>query len=1448
MDTRSRIVRQLGLVLVALQLNLGLTLAQWNATVTMQPFPSPYLGDWESNPTIGSLMIANNTSSPADVLVYLTLSRNSSGVIATGHSNPIATSPGVPTQVNSDRFIDWGTVTYNQSMRDQAVQTGRLPEGEYTACVTVKDLSGSVLVADACAPFTIVYPDPPSLFFPADGDSLTSPYPTFTWTPVQVPPAYQLHYILRICEILPGQTPHQALLANVVQYEDDNLLTTNLQYPLSALSFEAGKIYAWQVQAVDQNGFPPSANDGRSEIWTFVAKEVTSQTPPPTASTSPLQIKLVPASPGGPATFSSFSDVVHQMEGGSIVIPYGTDSLGGQQPDTITVLAQNGWYADSAKRSWAAKGRLWGTGTSNSSSEVLVAGVWGPALDVTRTILAWKTRIAGFKGFAVLSGREFDLKPDDLPGELAGGTSSSGDTTFVTEAFAGTEGLDLKRGLNLLGRFDLSSTNNGSHPIWTALGVDDPYIKVSGTLSPKLGVGFSLQKVAGQDLEHEAEGERGWEAELSGEIPVARAPIKWLPELNLEAAISLEKDTPKNELKVDFKLGGVGKVTAPWFSTLHLNDTIEVKVGGKTEWTRDSTGFQSGWPDFIVYLEFDDVVKFDKFENVFKVHDPKFEWNITKWRKNEGGLKFEAEFDIAQIEKVGTIEIELEKKPDSTNTSSTASGWRRQAGVWSAMNPDTSGSQSSSGTPALPPKVNLAAMMNKEQPQPLSGGEPPRKWAPKVTAKFDPIALGSLSLSLLLRTCDLIADAGNVDELNPSTRNSAPAPSYPPPELPDFLSSLPRLSELAISFRPGSLGSMVMTGKTTYNNSSTEIIIARAESPTKKGFILGLKPQNWSIRNYFPDFSMPGLDNVTLSNVTLVFSNVEGNMPSSELTDEEFKFYSSVYGSNDFTVVLKDGLNLIATIPSEGLTINSPLLPLMNKLGVQQGNVLLQGSLGKKVKDIYLLAVFPSMHPEGSPAWFNSGEIGIELTGQPSVGLAAALSVNIKGEVRNFLVKTKAGREGLLLVGGMIADSGWVSPFGIQGLTLNEVVLLLGLTPAGSVQLGFEGDLVVGEKDMHTAVLVALNAATGVPTNFMFDGESEAGFGVSDLVKLQEKMAAARSAGSPAIPLNNIPPLYIQDAKLKFAPKDSPELGISRGMTVKGLLELKPASGSSTKELASVLFDVGGDGLVARGNIPPFTVGPVKLQDASMDLTLTRSDQHFTLDGKTDLGFMNGDIAMKLTKTSALFHAETKIFNAFQADLDGKGELNLKKPAFLVHATMKNDFSGALARDIRQAVKDIVARRKDEATAAANAVDQELQAAINAREAAQRHWAAMPVLPRNPKVTARNAWERAVAKAVSLRVQKEAKEGKMRRWTLAQRFLDHVEQQQGNKMIVIRGAEFDADLAKLKTGAVQKMEISMTIGDRQFDLNLAGWNFKNMGESVKVAAQHATDKLFASFQ
>jgi hypothetical protein len=65
---------------------------------------------------------------------------------------------------------------------------------------------------------------------------------------------------------------------------------------------------------------------------------------------------------------------------------------------------------------------------------------------------------------------------------------------------------------------------------------------------------------------------------------------------------------------------------------------------------------------------------------------------------------------------------------------------------------------------------------------------------------------------------------------------------------------------------------------------------------------------------------------------------------------------------------------------------------------------------------------------------------------------------------------------------------------------------------------------------------------------------------------------------------------------------------------------------------------------------------------------------------------------------------------------------------------------------------------------------------------------------------------------------------------------------------VIRNADFEADLSNLRTGAVKKMTVDASVGNRDLTLELGGWNFKDMGKSIKDLSQHVADKLFASFK
>jgi hypothetical protein len=249
----------------------------WSAILNITPFPSPYTNVWQVNPgAVGSLTIFNSLQQSTSIRIRATLSKDGTGVVLESLSNLINVISTPTILIDNTKIIKFGDATYPYpDIKDQIERTGRIPEGHYTLCIDVEDPEGGKLVQNVCSDFTIVYPDPPHLVTPFDGDSLENnmQYPVFQWTPVVVPPTYQLNYSLKIVEILPGQTPSKALSSNIPLYENDNILNTTLVYPISALPIEAGKTYVWQVQALDQYGYPPTQNDGKSEIFTFSKKK-----------------------------------------------------------------------------------------------------------------------------------------------------------------------------------------------------------------------------------------------------------------------------------------------------------------------------------------------------------------------------------------------------------------------------------------------------------------------------------------------------------------------------------------------------------------------------------------------------------------------------------------------------------------------------------------------------------------------------------------------------------------------------------------------------------------------------------------------------------------------------------------------------------------------------------------------------------------------------------------------------------------------------------------------------------------------------------------------------------------------------------------------------------------------------------------------------------------------
>lgn len=273
--------------------------------------PTPFLADWTRSPAFATLIVTNtDTTVSGIVTAYLytgQVAPSPDGGLPTTEA-PSGTIPSDIAQIPSRNCINTGNVIYcapsttvytapqiarwtdgsfTGSVGDQLNRTGRLAEGAYTLCVQATQLRSATggLVADAttCASFVVSYPQPPRLILPADQSSVVARYPTFQWTPVITPGAAPPAYLLTVVEMLPGQTPLEAVTANVPMFEYAVPAATALVYPPSALPLEAGKRYAWRVQAVRPGiptgvvadfvgatrAIPVGANEGRSEIFTF---------------------------------------------------------------------------------------------------------------------------------------------------------------------------------------------------------------------------------------------------------------------------------------------------------------------------------------------------------------------------------------------------------------------------------------------------------------------------------------------------------------------------------------------------------------------------------------------------------------------------------------------------------------------------------------------------------------------------------------------------------------------------------------------------------------------------------------------------------------------------------------------------------------------------------------------------------------------------------------------------------------------------------------------------------------------------------------------------------------------------------------------------------------------------------------------------------------------------
>lgn len=213
-----------------------------------------------------SVTLKNMSQTTFKVYLLGQLTENSDGLIFEATTREFDLPPGSTTVTVSD-VSPISSKFPKDKYKNVLMQTGEVPSGNYTICVTVEMKNGSVL-GNQCITHQVTIASAISLFKPDNDEEVKEKNPTFSWAPL----AGNNQYKFTLAE--KNGTPAQSM--NTPTFEK-TVNTPVLVYPPSATILIVGNTYYWRVTLLDYKGDPMPQY--QSEIRGF---KMYKDQPPPT--------------------------------------------------------------------------------------------------------------------------------------------------------------------------------------------------------------------------------------------------------------------------------------------------------------------------------------------------------------------------------------------------------------------------------------------------------------------------------------------------------------------------------------------------------------------------------------------------------------------------------------------------------------------------------------------------------------------------------------------------------------------------------------------------------------------------------------------------------------------------------------------------------------------------------------------------------------------------------------------------------------------------------------------------------------------------------------------------------------------------------------------------------------------------------------------------------------
>ena len=308
------------------------------------------------------------------------------------------------------------------------------------------------------------------------------------------------------------------------------------------------------------------------------------------------------------------------------------------------------------------------------------------------------------------------------------------------------------------------------------------------------------------------------------------------------------------------------------------------------------------------------------------------------------------------------------------------------------------------------------------------------------------------------------------------------------------------------------------------------------------------------------------------------------------------------------------------------------------------------------------------------------------------------------------------------------STAGWQQPFGIPYLTLHQARLVLGVTagPTTSVDIGFLGQLVVGQTDISISALVGVTPNKPYLDFKGFTGSSKNGLSMKQLGKLYTDVSGQ------TVPDSIIPPVGIRNLFLSIGRVDDESLCLRTGFYLSGDLYLDKGTPTGTAGasclpppnndpeetvqckadddcLASVLVDVqtgkggGIPSVDAAGFVKGWNAGPLTFDDTIVKLNLSKNGARVFLKagaklvdpieyfatGSSTTEWAAGTITLDIGTQRFLVKGDVMLAKIIEAGIMGSGKFDISDPDFEFSVYLRAAWLEDIAAGIDEAIKAV---------------------------------------------------------------------------------------------------------------------------------------------------------------